>query len=89
MQCLSTVLKGGTYFPDLLHKKEIDSTLFTPREIEILKLILDDHTTPQIADLLCLAPNTVVTHRKNICRKTGENTPLGFLKFLRDNQIEL
>ena len=89
MQCLSAVLNGGTYFPDLLHKKEIDSTLFTPREIEILKLILDHHTTPQIADRLCLAHSTVVTHRKNICRKTEENTPLGFLKFLRDNQIEL
>lgn len=89
MQCLSAVLNNGFYFPDLQNKKEVDKSLFTPRELEILKLVLEGQTTTRIADQLSLAHSTVVTHRKNICRKTGESTPLGFLKFLQDNQIEL
>ncbi|WP_118952380.1 response regulator [Taibaiella helva] len=88
--CLETVLKGERYFPHLLPQRENRKSVFTPREAQILKLIVEkEYSTREIADLLSLAEHTVNTHRKSICRKTNASTPLGFHKFLKENHIEL
>lgn len=90
MQCLNTVLAGNTYFPDLKVKLvDQEKALFTPREIEIIKLVLDEYTSAEIASQLHLSHATVDTHRKNINRKTETNTPLGLSKFLLEHQIKL
>lgn len=89
IQCLSAVMQGELYFPTIPKERESVKSLFTPREIEILKLVLDDRTTPQIADILSLSPLTVETHRKNIGRKAGTSTSIGLMKFLQEHQIEL
>ncbi len=41
------------------------------REIEILKLIANGHINKEIADILNISFNTVLTHRKNITAKLG------------------
>ncbi len=41
----------------------------TAREREVLKLIAEGHSNHAIADLLCLSPKTVETHRGNIMDK--------------------
>jgi two-component system, NarL family, nitrate/nitrite response regulator NarL len=90
MKCLSIVLKGEKYFPNIQKKKEpFKKSLFTPREAEILKLILDEYTTAEIANKLSLSHHTVDVHRKSIVRKANTKTPLGLSKFLHENQIEL
>lgn len=90
MKCLNTVLAGKTYFPDLKIKSaDRKKTLFTPREIEIIKLILDEHSSAEIAAKLNLSLSTVDTHRKNINRKTETSKPLGLSKFLQENQIKI
>jgi two-component system, NarL family, response regulator NreC len=43
----------------------------TPREMEVLRLIVDGYTNAQIADLLVLSVRTVDTHRANIMGKLG------------------
>ena len=40
------------------------------RELEILQLIGEGHTTPQMAKELFISTETVRTHRKRILRKT-------------------
>lgn len=45
--------------------------LFTKRELEIIKLIVTNKNTQQIADALNISKYTVQTHRKNILRKSG------------------
>lgn len=40
------------------------------REIEVLTLIARGKTTTEIAETLCISPETVATHRKKIIRKT-------------------
>jgi len=40
------------------------------REIEVVQLISQGKTTSEIADMLCISPQTVATHRKNIIQKT-------------------
>lgn len=90
MDCLNAVIKGGSYFPTLPKNKPGTSRQsFTPRESEILKLVLEGQTSGDIADQLCLSRLTVDVHRKNICRKAGTTTPLGLKKFVDDNRIEL
>jgi DNA-binding NarL/FixJ family response regulator len=45
--------------------------ILTPRELEILKLIAEAHTSKEIADLLVIAVKTVERHRANILEKLG------------------
>ncbi|MEW7279053.1 response regulator transcription factor [Aquimarina sp. 2201CG1-2-11] len=59
----------------------------TKREIDVLKLIADGKTTPQIADQLCIANSTVETHRRNLIEKTQvENASRGLMKFAIENK---
>jgi len=43
----------------------------TPRELEVVKLIAEAHTTEQIAQLLEISARTVERHRANILEKLG------------------
>lgn len=43
----------------------------TPKEREIVNLILDGKESKEIAEMLNISFNTVATHRKNILRKLG------------------
>ena len=45
--------------------------LLTPRELEVLKLIAEGHTSNEIATTLVLSIKTVETHRANILGKLG------------------
>lgn len=50
--------------------------LFTRREKDVLKLIVEGKTSQEIADQLHTSIHTVHTHRKNILRKAGCTTPI-------------
>jgi DNA-binding NarL/FixJ family response regulator len=43
----------------------------TPRELEVLKLIAEGHTSEEIADVLVISKKTVDRHRANILEKLG------------------
>jgi DNA-binding NarL/FixJ family response regulator len=43
----------------------------TPREVEILKLIAEGHSSEQIAELLVISKKTVDRHRANVLAKLG------------------
>jgi DNA-binding NarL/FixJ family response regulator len=45
--------------------------VLTPRELEVVKLVAEAHTTEQIAELLVISPRTVERHRENILGKLG------------------
>ena len=45
--------------------------LLTPRELEVLKLIAEGHTSKEIATMLVLSIKTVESHRANILGKLG------------------
>lgn len=45
------------------------SELLTPREVEVLKLVGEGYTSPEIAEYLCISPKTVDKHRSNIMQK--------------------
>jgi LuxR family quorum sensing-dependent transcriptional regulator len=57
---------------ELLARKPIlasQSGLLSPRERETLRWCSEDKTTREIADILGISPNTVITHISSACRK--------------------
>jgi DNA-binding CsgD family transcriptional regulator len=62
----------------------------TDRETEILKLILEEISTVDIALKLSLSKRTIDTHRRNIMRKTASNNLIALYKYaLKNNLTEL
>ncbi|MBC7892685.1 MAG: response regulator transcription factor [Sphingobacteriaceae bacterium] len=55
--------------------------LLSPREAQIVDLILEELSSTQIAERLFISFNTVETHRKRIYQKLGVTTSLGLLKY--------
>ncbi len=55
-------------------------SILTKREIQIFRLLVEEYQSTEIADLLCISPHTVGTHRKNIFRKTGTSSVLQLTK---------
>lgn len=57
------------------------------REIEILKLVIDDYTSKEIADKLCISIRTVETHRKHILSKLGVKNSLALIRLFIENDL--
>ena len=57
--------------------------LLSPRETEILKLIVTGKTNREIGEELSIATNTVNTHRRNIKSKTDSKTTVDLIAFSR------
>ena len=53
----------------------------TPRELEILKLIAEEYTNPEIAEKLFLSVRTVDTHRQNLIQKLNVKNTAGLVKY--------
>jgi DNA-binding CsgD family transcriptional regulator len=70
----------------LIHKKinhevEINHQKLTPREIEVLNLIMQGLTNQEIADKLFISFETVRSHRKNILLKTGSKNTASLINY--------
>lgn len=52
---------------------EVAHESLTKRELDVLRLIVEGHSTPEIAEKLFVAKSTVASHRKNIHSKLGIN----------------
>ena len=50
------------------------------REVQILKLIISEHTTSEIAELTCLSKDTVKTHRRNLLAKLNARNVAGLVR---------
>lgn len=67
-----------------------DSGELSAREKEILVCVAKGMLNKEIADKLCLSIYTVITHRKNITRKTGIKTVAGLTVYaLLNNLIDM
>ncbi len=52
----------------------------TRREKDVLKLIIDEYTTKEIAEKLYISPATVESHRLHLLTKTGARNTAGLVK---------
>ncbi len=71
--------KGKSTNPDPIH--------ITDRELEILELIVQEHTNQEIAKKLYISSRTVDAHRRNLLQKTGARNTAGLVKYAFQNKI--
>ncbi len=95
---IHTVINGGNYFTEEV-KKTYQNSLFereskkgqTPelskRELEVLKEIIAEHTTKEIAEKLFISQHTVESHRKNMLSKLGARNTAGLVKYAIENEL--
>lgn len=57
------------------------------REKQIVQLIIDEHTTQEIADKLNISFNTVETHRRNIMDKLGAKNAAGIVRIALQHKL--
>jgi len=53
----------------------------TKREAEVLQLIVEGHTSQEIANILYISPRTVETHRSNLLQKLDIKNTAGLVKY--------
>lgn len=86
---IHTVLAGNRYFDPKL-QKPADSTnefvkgfLISKREQEVIKRLIAGKSAEQISDELCIAYETVKSHRRNIYLKLEINSLIELVHFGR------
>ncbi len=61
--------------------------VLTPREKEVLELIAEGYTNPQIAEKIFLSPFTVDSHRKNLLAKLNVKNTATLIKLAVENKL--
>lgn len=69
------------------HEAESHMPVLTRREKEILKLIADGFTNPDIAEKLFISITTVETHRKNLLAKFHVKNTASLIKTAAENRL--
>ena len=90
---IETIAKGEEYIKGIVLKTLIkavrkpkpNAVQFTKREKDVLRLIVDEHTTSEISAKLNIANSTVETHRRNLIEKTGVKSSLGLVRYAMEN----
>jgi DNA-binding NarL/FixJ family response regulator len=62
-------------------EKKLGIIDLTPAEHKVLKLVADNKTTKEIADLLFISERTVESHRSSICAKLGLHGQNALLRY--------
>lgn len=93
---LRSVVQGQKYFSEAVvmrlaevpndatpsGKDEIGEHIsLTPREIEIMQMIIQELTNAEIAEKIFISPTTVETHRRNLMKKLGVSSALALMKY--------
>lgn len=100
-EAIETVFKGGTYFRDkvasvMLDKLRNKIAKKTPskaniplsrRELQVLKLIVDEYSNKEIADELFISIRTVETHKRNLIEKLEVKNTTGLVKYAIKHKI--
>jgi DNA-binding NarL/FixJ family response regulator len=76
---IEALLSAGDRFKD--RQGENGYGVLTKREVQVVKLIMQERTTQEIAEALFLSPDTVETHRRNIMHKLDVRNIAGLVKY--------
>lgn len=99
-EAIETLMNGESYFSKevterimegLQKKKNMEKSTYlvelTEREIDVLKLIVQEFTTVEIAEKLFISTHTVETHRKNLISKLNVRNIAGLVKYAMQNGL--
>ncbi|HHP7241056.1 MAG TPA: response regulator [Cyclobacteriaceae bacterium] len=99
VSAIRKVAAGSNYFSDAVTNTLVKSMrkqsktlnpeniILTDREIEVLKLIAQGYTNPQISETLHISLNTVGTHRRHLIHKTGAKNARGLSMYAYEHGI--
>ncbi len=100
IRAIRTVAEGNTYYSKKVSsaivehltnpnksQKEKAGIPLTKREIEVLQLIAEEYSNPEIAEKLYISIRTVDTHRRNLLEKLGAKNTAGLVKFAMKHGI--
>ncbi len=71
---------SGIASTQAVERPPIPSSL-TERELDVLRLIVQEYSTKDIGKELCLSPHTVDMHKKKMMNKLQVKTAIGLVKF--------
>lgn len=90
LKAIGVIIHGEKYFSKEImdfytkstfsKKREVQIKL-TQREIDVIKLIAQEHTTQEIADKLFLSKHTIESYRKNLISKLNVRNLAGITKY--------
>lgn len=89
-EAILTVSSGKLYMSlelDISREEIKKMPVLTTREREVLVLIAEGLTNPQIAERLFVSPHTVDSHRKNLLTKFEVNNTAGLIKWAAKNGL--
>jgi DNA-binding NarL/FixJ family response regulator len=95
LKAIKKIMNGQHYFsddatqailkelvsPEVKSSRQSEQVHITDREMEVLKLIVDEFTNQEIADKLFVSVRTVDAHRRNLLQKTGAKNTAGLVKY--------
>jgi len=95
IKAIHTVNEGGIFFSgeagqalqEYQKSSMTELPVLTPREKEILELIAEGYTNPQIAGKIFLSQFTVDSHRKNLLAKLNVKNTASLIKFAVENKL--
>lgn len=101
LKALRAVVEGQHYFSDGATQAILQELVnpvvnttgsskvvdITDREMEILKLIVEENTNQDIADKLYISVRTVDAHRRNLLQKIGAKNTAGLVKYALKNEL--
>lgn len=71
------------------HRSDRRSSFLTPREQEVLQLLVEGYSNKQVADLLEISSRTAENHRARLSKKLGVNSVSGLVRYaIRSHMID-
>lgn len=102
INAIKAIISGKPYYGSEITQTYIDSlnkpdsnsneavdiiNYLTSREIEILKLIVNEYSNQEIAEKLFVSIRTVDAHRRNLLNKVDAKNTAGLVKFALSNNL--
>lgn len=85
--CSSAKDRMINYISNQNQNVQQNSEALTKREIEVMKLICDGHSSKTISEMLFISINTVETHRKKILMKLNVRNSIGIVKYAAEHNM--
>jgi len=99
INAINSVYDGKLYLDDTVNDIVINSIAnsskknqspfptISRREKEVLQLILEEYTTQEMAEKLCISFGTIETHRRNLLHKLGARNTAGLVKIALEYEL--
>lgn len=98
---LNKLVSGGYYYnetvmhslvqrvkePTISRQHKLKEPILTEREIEILRLVVDEMSTQEISEQLFISPRTVESHRRNMINKLEVKNSIGLVRYAIENNL--